>query len=178
MKMKIIISNNRLINHILFHILFFFLAFISQKNKVEAVFIIISFLSLCLIYFGSYLLERIAILNNHSKNLFWLLIKYLTVLVNVSITFSISYWLIFKLYPNSILNPEVLGTQFYEKGFIFFHFSIGNFLGMDSDLDISGIPIKLIQLIQYLVSFSLLIFLFSNYTEIKNSYSQHYKEND
>jgi hypothetical protein len=178
MKMLSIISNNRIVSHTLFHSLYLFLAIISPKNKFATFFLIIIFLSLCLFYFGLYLLERIAILQNHSKNLLWLLIKYLTVLINVSITFSISYWLIFKLYPNSISNPEVLGNQFYEKGFIFFHFSIGNFLGMDSDLEISGIPFKLIQLIQYLVSFSLLIFLFSNYTEIKNSYSQHYKEND
>lgn len=168
----------RLSTHILFHILYFFLAFIFQKNKVGAVFIIISFLSLCLIYFGSYLLERIAILHNYSKNLFWILYKFLIVIINISFTFSISYWLIFKIYPNSISNPEILGGKWYEKGFNFFHFSIGNFLSMDSDIVIAGIPIKLIQLIQYLVSFCLLIFLISNFTDIKNSYSEYYKEKD
>lgn len=78
-------------------------------------------------------------------------------------------------YPDSMENSAVLGTGFFEEFLTFFHFSLGNFLGMDSQIIVTGVAFKIIQIIQSLLAFCLLIFLFSNYNDIKEGYSRYYK---
>lgn len=171
-------KKNRWLSHLVSHLTFAFLAIIFSHNEWTASFGVLIILSFAIFYFGAYLLERLAIAKNHSKTLLWLLGKFLSVILNISISFTICYLLILKVYPESISNPEVLGHSFIEKVFNIFHFSLGNFLGMDSDIIIQGIPIKLIQIVQFFVTFSLLIFLFSNYHDIKEIYSKYYTEED
>lgn len=154
------------------------MAVFSTHDKWTACFGVFIILAYSIIYYGGYLLERLAISHNYSKNLLWILTKFLSVILNISISFTICYLIIINAFPKSISNPEVLGKTVFEKVFNVFHFSLGNFLGISSDITISGIPIKLLQIVQYFVSFSLLIFLFSNFQDIKESYSKYYTEED
>jgi hypothetical protein len=164
--------------HLMSHLLFGFLGILFSQGKWEAFLIVCIILAYSIVYYGGYLLERIAISHNYSKNFFWILTKFLSVILNISISFTICYLIIINAFPNSISNPEVLGKTEIEKVFNVFHFSIGNFLGISSDISISGIPIKFLQIVQYFVSFSFLIFLFSNYQDIKESYSRYYTDEE
>lgn len=169
---------SRWLPHLGSHLLFGFLAILFSNDKWAACFGVLIILAFNIFYFGAFLLERLAISHNYSKNLLWILAKFLSVILNISISFTICYLIIINAFPKSIFNPDVLGKTDLEKIFNVFHFSLGNFLGISSDITIQGIPIKLLQIVQYFVSFSLLIFLFSNFQEIKESYSRYYKEGD
>lgn len=164
--------------HLSSHVVFGLLGIISLKNFWISISIVFLTLIYSILYYGAYLLERIAITKNHSKDLFWLLGKFLSVIFNISISFSICYFILISIFPDSISNPEVLGKTMFEKGFNIFHFSLGNFLGMNSDIIIRGIPVKFLQIVQFFVSFSLLVFLFSNYHEIKENYSKYYTDEE
>jgi hypothetical protein len=178
-KKKNKISPPRYISHLLFHFIFIFALYLSRGNSLQSYFAIAFTLLFSSVYYGSYLLERIAISHNFSKNLFWVLSKFLSVIINFSVSFSTCYLSIYYLHPSSITNNSILfDKSLLETFFHFFHFSLGNFLGMDSDLSITGIPMKIIQIFQYFVSFSLIIFIFSNYSGVKESYSQYYKNKE
>lgn len=169
---------SRWITHLTSHIAFVFFAFLFSHDKWSSCFVILIILAYSILYYGSYLLERLAISHNYSKNLLWILMKFLTVIFNLSVSFTICYLIIINAFPKSISNPNVLGVTDLEKIFNVFHFSLGNFLGINSEISISGIPIKFLQIVQYFVSFSFLIFLFSNYQDIKESYSRYYTDEE
>jgi len=173
----------RILNHLVYHILG--LAAITIFGKLNAgkpnlysVFIAAFLLIYSLFYFGAYLLERIAIQHNYKRSLFWMLGKFLSVIVNLTLTFTYCYILMYYTFPDSMADTSVLGTGIFEKFLTFFHFSLGNFLGMDSQIVVTGAAFKIIQIIQALTTFCLLVFLFSNYADIKEGYSKYYKEDE
>lgn len=176
-------KRSRIFSHLLYHIMglgavTIFGKFSIGQSSWYTIPIAIFLLVYYIIYFGAYLLERIAIQHNYQRSLFWLLGKFLSVIVNLALTFTYCYILMYYTYPDSMKDTSILGTGVFEKFLTFFHFSLGNFLGMDSQIIVTGAAFKIIQIIQSLTTFCLLIFLFSNYTDIKKGYSEYYEQEE
>jgi hypothetical protein len=124
---------SRWLAHLMSHLFFGFLAILFSHDIWTACFGVFMILAYSIIYYGGYLLERLAISHNYSKNPLWILAKFLSVILNISISFTICYLIIINAFPKSIENPDVLGKTIFEKVFNVFHFSLGNFLGISSD---------------------------------------------
>ena len=171
----------RLIIHALWNIAAFILLYIFQ-NKIKsndlsifAAFLLIAFYTL---YFGTYLLERMAITENHKRSHFYLIRKILSVLLNISYCYGIVYFIIYTHDTNAVTDNSSIGNTFIEKLGSFFYYSFGNFLGYDSTFLPKSLLFKLVQVLQSLTGFIVLVYLFTNFDTIKKEYSGYYKEND
>lgn len=136
--------------------------------------VIFFILAFQLVYFFAYLLERITLYDGEKRSIFWLLGKYVSVLLNIAYTYTFVYWVIYLSIPNSIESENVLGTAFFEQFFNFFYFSIGNFLGMEGQIVPTGILFKMTHIIQSITVFLIIVFVLSNFNDIKKSYSKIY----
>lgn len=166
--------NNRIITHLLvniFAVLSIYFFENSFKNYVNLSFALFGITFYYSIYFGTYLLERIAIKENHKKSHFYLISKLISVLLNLSFGFCLAYYLIYLNNNDSIILDDKIsiGNTFFEKISNFYYFSLGNFLGFDKQIIPNSILFKLFVVFQYLYIFIFFIYLFSNFEEIKKS---------
>jgi hypothetical protein len=125
--------------------------------------------------FYSFLKETLIEYNHKSLSIFWLIGRLLSLIIGLSFMFTFLYWVVILNYPNSIGNPEILGKGYWQNGFNSFYFSLGNYLGVDSEIIPKGILFKSLRLIQSLTNLLLFVFVIGNFDQIKNAFNSQNK---
>jgi hypothetical protein len=146
-----------------------------DSRDVEVLFLLILVLFLQSLSFYSFLKETLIEYNHKSLSIFWLIGRLLSLIIGLSFMFTFLYWVVILNYPNSIGNPEILGKGYWQNGFNSFYFSLGNYLGVDSEIIPKGILFKSLRLIQSLTNLLLFVFVIGNFDQIKNAFNSQNK---
>lgn len=157
----------------LYYIVLKYFPELTPFNKIKNPLPFIFFcLFIQLLYFYTYLFEKIRDMNEKNKSEIWFLFRYSFVLLYITLVFAISYFFVFEYDPNSISKTDILEGNTFQRLFEFFYYSLGNFLGYGSSFDASSLSFKILRILQALVGFTLLVVILSNITNIRMSFNK------